>query len=154
MNIVRTSEERLMAAIAHASIVTTGPGILVGVVIWLTQKEKSAYASWQGLQAALYQLVGMIIIVALWVLWGIFHGFTYIPMFIRPQQPPEWAIILFVIGIVAMVIPFAFMVIWGIYGLYGALQCWLGKDFRYALIGTLIPQISRLQSGSPPPAAE
>jgi uncharacterized Tic20 family protein len=148
MNSNYSSDERLMAAIAHASVVTAGPGILVGVVIWLTQKEKSAYAAWQGLQAAVYQLLGMIAIVLLWVLWGIFHGFTYIPMFlINPQQPPAWAIALFVIGIAAMVIPFLFMVVWGLYGLFGAYQCWRGREFRYILIGNFIPNFNQVAGG-------
>ena len=32
-------EECLMASVAHASVVVFGPGIMVGVLIWLTQKN-------------------------------------------------------------------------------------------------------------------
>jgi len=57
MKLETSSDERLMAAIAHGSVVVTGPGIVVGVLIWLTQKEKSPYAAAQAMQAAVYQLL-------------------------------------------------------------------------------------------------
>jgi hypothetical protein len=54
MNVKPIPEERLLAAIAHGSVVANGLGILVGVVIYLTQNEKSPYAARQGIQAAIY----------------------------------------------------------------------------------------------------
>jgi uncharacterized Tic20 family protein len=135
MNNKPGTNERLMAAIAHGSIVANGLGILVGTLIWLTQKEKSPYAARQGLQAAVYQLLGMIVIVVSWVLWGVFHGLTYIPIIIderfQTSQPPA----IFFISLAAMVVPFLIMFVWGFYGLWAALQTWLGRDFHYALIG-------------------
>jgi hypothetical protein len=35
----------------------------------------------------------------------------------------------------AMIIPMAFMVVWALYGLWGALRCLQGRDFNYALLG-------------------
>jgi hypothetical protein len=47
---------------------------------------------------------------------------------------------LFWIGLGSVLVPFAVMVAWGLYGLWGALAAWRGKDFRYAIIGwRLIP---------------
>jgi uncharacterized Tic20 family protein len=134
-----STEERLMASLAHASVVVFGPGILVGVFIWLTQKEKATYASNQGMQAAVYQLVGMIVTMALWVVWGIFYALTWIPFVRNPElldgPPPP----LFWIGMFSMVVPFLVMLAWSLYGLWGALQSYRGRDFRYALIGKLLP---------------
>lgn len=135
-----SNEERLMAAIAHAAVVVFGPGILVGVFIWLTQKEKAVYASGQGLQAAVFQLVGMILTMVMWVVWGIFYALTWIPFVSNPElldgPPPP----IFWIGMISMVIPLLFMVGWSLYGLWGALRTFQGKAFRYALIGRLIPE--------------
>ena len=75
-----------MASIAHASVVIFGPGILVGVLIWLTQKEKASFASGQGLQAAVYQLLGTLVVMVLWLLWGIFYALTFIPLMQNPEQ--------------------------------------------------------------------
>jgi uncharacterized Tic20 family protein len=124
-----------MAALAHGSVVANGLGILVGLVIWVTQREKSAYAAGQGLQAAVYQLFGMIAIVALWVIWGIFYALTFIPVVRNPEQYNDAPPPLFWVGLGSMLVPFAVMIVWGVYGLWGALAAWRGKDFRYAIIG-------------------
>lgn len=130
-------DERLMAAIAHGSIVANGLGILVGVVVWLTQREKSAYAAGQGLQAAVYQLLGMGVSVALWVAWGIFYALTFIPLIQQADQYESAPPPLFWWGMGSMLIPMAVMGLWGLYGLWGAFKTWRGEPFRYALIGRL-----------------
>jgi len=135
-----SSEERFMAAISHAAVVVFGPGILVGVFIWLTQKEKAVYASKQGLQAAIFQLIGMIVTMAMWVLWGIFYALTWIPFVSNPElldgPPPP----IFWIGMISMVVPLLVMLVWSLYGLWGAVQAFRGQDFRYILIGKLLPK--------------
>jgi uncharacterized Tic20 family protein len=139
MNTKPDLEQRLLAALAHGSIVVNGLGILVGVVIWLTQKEKSTYAAGQGLQAAVYQLLGMIVIVSLWVLWGIFYAITFIPIARYPERYKDAPPPIFWIGLGSMLIPFAVMIVWGAYGLWGAYKAWRGEAFRYALIGKHLP---------------
>lgn len=128
-----------MAFLAHAAVVVFGAGILVGVFIWLTQKEKAAYASNQGLQAAVFQTIGMIVTMALWVVWGIFYALTWIPFVQNPElldgPPPP----IFWIGMISMVVPLLVMLVWSLYGLWGALQSFRGRDFRYAMIGKLLP---------------
>ena len=135
-----SSEERLMAAISHAAVVVFGPGILVGVFIWLTQKEKTVYASKQGLQAAIFQLIGMILTMAMWVLWGIFYALTWIPFVSNPELLDEPPPPIFWIGMISMVVPLLVMLAWSLYGLWGALQAFRGQDFRYILIGKLLPK--------------
>lgn len=132
------SEERLFASIAHASVVIFGPGILVGILIWITQKEKSSYASHQGMQAAVYQLIGMIVIMGLWVIWGIFYALTWIPLIQDIEKFEEAPPPIFWIGIASMVIPLFVMLIWAIYGLWGAWRSFNGHNFRYVLIGNLL----------------
>ncbi len=138
MNSMPTMEERLMAAISHAAVIVSGPGILVGVIIWLTPRDKSPYASRQGLQAAVYQLLGMIVIIALWFLWGIFYFLTFIPLIISADQYQNAPPPIFFVGLGAMIIPLAFMVVWALYGLIGALMTLQGRDFNYLLIGRLL----------------
>ena len=128
-----------MAAISHASVIIFGPGILIGVFIWLTQKEKSAYASGHGLQAAIFQVIGMILIMLLWTLWGIFYALTFIPIMQNPAQFEEAPPPIFWIGLGSMVVPFIIMLIWALYGLWGALKSLRGQDFHYILIGKLMP---------------
>jgi uncharacterized Tic20 family protein len=129
------SEERLMAAIAHGSIVANGMGILIGALLWLTQREKAPYAAAQGLQAAVYQLVGLIGIVGMWFVWGFFYALTFIPLIRQAELYPDGPPPLFWVGMGSMVIPLALMVLWGLYGLWGAWQALQGRPFRYAVIG-------------------
>lgn len=128
-----------MAALAHASVIVWGPGVLVGVLVWLTQKGKAAFAARHGLQAALYQLLGMVIVVVAWILWGIFYGLTLIPLIQHPQQYQEAPPPIFWIGLASMVIPLAIMGAWALYGMWAALQTLRGHDFRYAIVGKLLP---------------
>ncbi len=128
-----------MAAIAHASVIIFGPGLLVGVLIWLTQKEKAAFAARHGLQAALYQLLGMVVVVAAWILWFIFYGLTMIPLIQHPQQYEDAPPAIFWVGLATMVIPMAIMGAWALYGLWGALKTLRGHDFRYVVIGKMLP---------------
>lgn len=130
------SESRLLAALAHGAIVAQGLGILVGIVIYTSQREKSRYAAFQSMQAAIYQLISLIVIIGSWFVWGIFYALTWIPLAQQMQTAPNAAPpTLFWVGIGSMVIPFALMAVLGLYGLWGALRAWQGRDFRYALIG-------------------
>jgi uncharacterized Tic20 family protein len=135
MNATPTTEERLMAALSHAAVIVSGPGILVGIVIWLTQREKSPYAARQGMQAAVYQLLGLFGLITLWFLWGIFYFLTFIPIIMNPNQYQDAPPPIIFVGMGAMIIPFGFMIVWALYGLWGAFSCLQGRDFNYAVIG-------------------
>ncbi len=132
-------ESRLLAALAHGSIFLQGAGIIVGVVVYLTQREKSKYAAFQALQAAVFQLINMILIVAMWIVWTLFYFLSLIPVIqaadAAPNAPPPP---IFWIGMGSMVIPFAVMIVIGLYGLWAALRTLQGKDFRYLILGSAL----------------
>ncbi len=129
-----STENRLLAALAHGSIILQGMGMLVGVLVYITQREKSRFAAFQALQAAVYQLITMIIAIVFWMLWGICYTLSFIPLIGLPEDAPPPPI--FWVGLGSMVIPLATMAVLGLYGLWGALRVWQGRDFRYALIGS------------------
>ena len=132
-----SSEARLLAALSHASVVAEGLGVLVGVIVYVTQREKSRYAAYQALQAAIFQLIGVGGMIACWVCWTIGFSVALIPLTSGPNvsdQTPAgfWALM------ATMLIPFALMGVWAIYGLWGAVRTWQGKDFRYIGIGAAL----------------
>jgi uncharacterized Tic20 family protein len=133
-----TQEERLLSALAHAAVLTGAIAPVVGVIIYLTRKEKSAYAAGQGLQAAVYQLLGLLAMIIVWSCWGFFYTLTFIPLIRYPDQYQDAPPPIFWVGMASMIIPFIVMGLWGLYGLYGALRVWQGADFRYALVGRLV----------------
>jgi uncharacterized Tic20 family protein len=133
----KLSEEHLLAALAHALIVTGAIGPVAGLLIYITQKEKSTYTARQALQAIFYQLTGLIVLIVIWSCWGVFYALTFIPLITNAEQYQEAPPPIFWIGLGSMILPLVVMGIWGLYGLYGAVQVWLGKDFHYAFIGRL-----------------
>ena len=127
--------ETLMAAISHAAVIVFGPGLLVGVLIWITQKDRAPYASRQGLQAAVYQLMGMILTMVIWVVWGLFYALTWIPLIQNPQQYQDAPPPIFWVGLASMTIPLLFMLAWILYGLAAGFKTLQGKNFKYLWIG-------------------
>lgn len=133
-----SSDERMMAAVAHGSVIVFGTGVVASVLIWLTQKEKSRFTSWQAMQATVYQIVGFIITMGLWMVWGVLYIISLIPMMKNPAQYNDAPPPIFWIGLAVMIIPLGVMLLWIVYGLWGAYQTLRGRDFRYWLIGSLL----------------
>jgi uncharacterized Tic20 family protein len=142
-----TQDEKLMATLAHGSIVTGQIGIIASIAIYLTQKDKSVYAARQAAQAALYQLVGFLAIILLWVCWGAFYFATFIPIINDPDQFTDAPPPIFWVGMISMICPMILMGLWGLYGIFAAIQTWMGKDFKYAVIGNMVEQ--RLSDSTP-----
>jgi hypothetical protein len=103
----------------------------------MMQKEKSVFAARQALQAALYQLLGLVVTIVVWSCWGLFYALTFIPLITDAEKYSDAPPPIFWVGLGSMVIPFIIMGLLGLYGLYGAVQVWLGADFRYVFIGRL-----------------
>lgn len=142
--ITMSKDERLNATLAHASIIlgvfSRGTlGILLAFLIWVTQRGKSTFAARQAAQATLYQLLGVLVAVVVWLGWGLtFAGSIFVPLLINSQNPEPMMAYTMIPAFIAMVIPFAVMIAWNVYGLYAAWQLWHGKDFSYPLIGRAI----------------
>jgi uncharacterized Tic20 family protein len=135
-----STEERVMAAIAHCLVIVVyGLGAVGAVVIWLLQKEKSKYVAFQALQAAVYQLVGLLVQLIGWSCWGCLYGLSFIPMIANAEKykeaPPP---IFFFISLGLMVLPLGLMGLWMLYGLWGALRAFQGRDFRYIVLGRML----------------
>jgi uncharacterized Tic20 family protein len=134
-------EERVLAGLAHGSILlgllTNGVGgVVAALVIWLLQKQKSAYVAAQALQALVYQTVVFLVTMVAWCCWIMVWMILLLPPIIanpaayETTPPPGlWA------GLILMVVPLG---IWGLtilYGLWGAVRCLGGHAFQYAVIG-------------------
>ncbi len=133
----KSIENRLLAALAHGSVVAQGIGILVGVLVYITQRDKSRYAAFQALQAAVFQLLNLIIIIGMWLVWGVFYGLSMIPLIMQAETNPDAAPpAIFWISMISMVFPIIYMVLVGLYGLWGGVHTWQGKDFKYLIIGS------------------
>ncbi len=138
----KAQNERVMAAVAHGSILlglfTNGiGGVVAALVIWLTQKEKSAYVAGQALQALIFQGFTMIVTMLAWCCWGLLWLAMIIPPIVANPGAYENAVPAgFWVGLSLISVPIAIWVATIAYGLWGAARCMGGHDFRYAIIGS------------------
>jgi len=136
-----TKDERTNAVLAHGGILlgifSRGTlGILIALLIWVTQRGKSRFAARQAAQALVYQLVGLVVILAVWLAWGfLLAGSIFVPVLLNPNQPESLQPFTMIPAMVLILVPFAVMMAWVVYGVYAAVQVWHGKDFRYPVIG-------------------
>jgi uncharacterized Tic20 family protein len=106
-------DDNLMAALAHVGIIVGG--ILIALIIWVTQKDKSKYVDFQAKQALAYQLAVGVVFFVMWIV--------------------AIALTVLMIGFLLIPVALLFMLLAVIYGLYGAYKCYQGENFRYAIIG-------------------
>nr|HID13128.1 DUF4870 domain-containing protein [Anaerolineae bacterium] len=156
-----TQDERILAALAHASVLLPFWGLIGAIVIWITQREKSRFVGFQALQGMAYQLV---------LVLGGFLGFacymcsflgTFLLMpvgFLAADSTAEPDAIGGLVAMLATSFPFCIMglfILVGfafvLYGLYGAVRVLQGHDFRYVLIGSWLERY--LSSNGEPAAA-
>lgn len=146
-----TKDERLLATLAHASVLANTAnltGLILSTLIWATQREKSIFIRFQALQAVVYQSFMLAIGMLLTLIWVGCLGFALIPVAIRPDlyttSPPD----VFWLALIGFVIPLGFALVAMLYGLYGALQVYRGKSFTYAIVGRWVHMITGESSSS------
>jgi uncharacterized Tic20 family protein len=150
----KTQLERVLAALAHGSILSWVPlnivggtiiglgvvgigigvcgigiGIAVALSIWLVMKGRSDYVRGQALQAVVYQVAVVVITMVHSYAWMLLlAGILQIDL----GSPPRWA------GLPLFWIPVGFQVLANLYALWGAVRCLGGHDFRYAIVSKLV----------------
>lgn len=138
-------DQRLTSALAHASVILFGMGIVAGIVIWITQKEKSRYTAFQALQAIVYQIVGFTVYMVGICCWLGIYFLSMIPLFVAEQQGASDPPLTFLAALLLLFVPFAFMGLWTLGGFWAAGRCLQGRDFRYLVIGD---QVERWRASS------
>ena len=154
---IPTPDERILAALAHITILVPLMGVIAPIVIWVTQKEKSRYVGFQALQAVVFQLL-------LVLTWFVGMGCYMASFFITfigiagfgagnpssaPLSGPAQTLGYLGVFIPFIVIGLVFIVgiVFVIYGVVAAIQALRGNPFRYALIGDRVECF--LQQGKP-----
>lgn len=136
-----TEDERILAALSHASILMNFinlAGVIATALIWTQQREKSRYVSAHALQSLVYQGAVMLIGLFLLLTWGLCMGLALLPAVLRPElfrsSPPD----AFWLALISLIVPIGFIGLATLYGLYGALQVYRGRPFLYPLAGRLV----------------
>lgn len=133
-----SQNDRIMAALAHVTVIVPMIGLVAPIVIWATQKDKSAYIAFQALQAAVYQLF---LILAYFVGMGCYmcSFFGMIPVMAAVENNASSAQSVFPwVAFFPLVVFGGIMaagLLFFLYGLIAAVLVLIGKDFRYVLLG-------------------
>ena len=137
-------DERVMAAIAHVTVIFSAVGLIGPLIIWGTQKEKSPVVAFQALQAAAYQF--------LLLLGGLLAGALYMCSFLSfpvtallsvPFDERAALCFPFLGFSCTFGVLFLLMLAWLAYvgyGLFAAVSVLQGNDFRYVFLG---PRLER-----------
>ncbi len=150
-----TNEERTFAAIAHAGIILNGfnlLGLIGAAVIWITQRQRSAFVAAHALQALIFQALGLVCVLVLSGVWGGCLLISLLPALLRPELYRTAPPITFWLALLSGLIILLFVICGVIYGLAGSWAAWKGQPFRYVLVGTLIArrQLDKTQPASSP----
>jgi uncharacterized Tic20 family protein len=152
-----TEDERVLAALSHASIVANVvnlAGMIATALIWTMQRDRSAYVRAHALQALVYQGAVLLIAIFMGLFGGVCLALSLLPAVLRPDlyhgSPPGYSVW---IGVLALLLLIGFGVVATIYGLYGAYQVYRGRSFRYPLIGQLARSLPAETAGTRSAAA-
>ena len=132
-----TSDEKALAALAHASVVLSYFGPIGAAHVWVVQRGKSKYVRYHALQAMGYQ----VLIFWAWLIGGVLIGMGVVgvsvatgilssdPSVLAPEA-------MFFIQPVIMLLVFGMGGLMFLAGFVGAVFCLVGKDFRYPILGS------------------
>lgn len=146
-----TRAEMSWAAAAHASIlltlllglVTGGLGALLGLLIpaliWVTQRGKSGYVADQARQATLFQLAGLVALLALILAGAILLVVGWIAAALLSLLIVGLILlpIMLVLTIAWVIVLVAGPIAWVVWGCYGAAEASNGRPFRYRYVSDL-----------------
>src|SRR4030042_4711528 len=138
-----TTDEGLMAAISHFF------GLLVALIVWATQKEKSRFVRFQAIQAMAFDVViSVIIFITIGCMMVLMFGVMALGVggiaFFGSQKNPTGdpvGIFIAMMTAVPFLIPCIILPLMGIIfiaRLIAPIQTFQGKDFHYPWLGALI----------------
>jgi uncharacterized Tic20 family protein len=142
MSMQLSEDERVLAALSHASIVANVvnlAGMIATSLIWATHRDRSPYVRAHALQALVYQGTVLLITLFLALFGGLCLALSLLPAMLRPDlyrgSPPSYSVW---IGVLALLALIGFGVLATLYALFGAYQVYRGRLFRYPVIGRLV----------------
>jgi uncharacterized Tic20 family protein len=142
MSMQPSEDERVLAALSHASIVANIvnlAGLIATSLIWALYRDRSPYVRAHARQALVYQGAVLLVTLFLALFGGLCLVLSLLPAILRPDlyrsSPPSYSVW---IGVLALLTLIGFTVLATLGGLYGAYQVYRGRSFRYPLIGRLV----------------
>ncbi len=133
-----TTDERILAAISHASFIIPTYGAFVPMFVWLLNCSKSKYAAFQSLQALAIQVLAFITQISVFLL--IFLSSIGMSVSEITKTDAFSGNVSFLFIGTGFFLFFCIQGILIIYSIFATLSVLMGKDFRYLWIGNLVSQ--------------
>ena len=141
-NLIPSQNDKVTAALGHISVLLPLIGLMVPIIIWVTQKEKSKYVSLQALQAIAYHLVMLFAYFIGMGCYMISFFSTFLAIPVANETPGPSASPLLMVGFIIPFLVFGAIFIGGaifiLYGIVAAVMTLQGKDFRYFINGNRV----------------
>ena len=137
-----TSNERLLAALAHGSVILSFFGALSPALLWSFQRRKSPYVAFHALQAAGYQMFMFWVGMAAYLVFFIIIFLLVIVFASVSAEPGSAVSTQMMLGLQASMyaLLFGFIGIYFLLGIVGAVLCLMDKDFKYPILGRRLEQ--------------
>ncbi len=140
-----TREDRWIAALCHLSTTIVLFGMLVPLITYITQKDRSPYLRFQALQALIYQGIGYVAYLIFNIFTLVIYLVIMIPMIIITESSaagdPAAAFLIFLFVLVMLVLMVFYAVLVPLYiilALYATLRTGQGHNYAYPLLGRLL----------------
>jgi uncharacterized Tic20 family protein len=135
MSTAASSDEKILAALAHGSVFLMFLGPIVPVILWASQRKKSKYVSFHALQAMGYQALYFWLWIVVWILVMILFVFLIPLLSLLMESSRDTEMFPLLVQVPIFLLIFGFLGLFFILGIAGAFACLLGHDFRYPLLG-------------------
>lgn len=132
-----TSDEKVLAALAHASVLFAFLGPVGPTLIWVYQRNKSKYVRFHALQAMGYQaLTFWLWFIGIFVMsFGGLFAAVVSGGFLMESTSSDLSFIPFIMQLIIFLGIFGLWGLFFIVGIVGAILCMTNRDFNYPLIG-------------------
>lgn len=128
------SDEKILAGVSHLGILFSMLGIIVALIIYLVQKDRSTFTAHHAKQALGYQVAIQI----LWTLVGLFAGGSVVGLgFLGSRAPHLFGAMAGLFAGLVSLLSLGLIV----YGIYAAVLAFQGREFTYAVIGKYIDRL-------------
>jgi uncharacterized Tic20 family protein len=139
------SDERVMAALSHGSIILPFWGLIASIFIWVLQKDKSAYIRFQSLQAVAFHIVSILFsfigFACYFLTFFLNFGSIFMLSNTEPTSgPPPMFFLTFMLPFAVFGLMMLIGLVFIIYGIVAAVLTAQGKDFQYIVIGNRVKQ--------------
>ena len=132
-------EERNLSALAHTLAILPPLGVILGLGAYVRHKDDNHELAFQGVQAAAYQVLISISLVAIWMLWGWAYATIFIPTFtaVDPvvSAPPAP-----VFSFASLSVPVLVWLMFGVAGILAGQRINRGIHYRYPILGAWLEQ--------------